>query len=159
VTGVRNGYDSKDKEDCVALWLEAIAGRDGEVDAETVGAWATKKFSQEIVRFGVLGDEPMAFALTVASPSNVPDSHDGSARIELLAVKPGTAGRGYGRMLLLDAIESARDAGYTRIDLEVRRGNAAALALYTSAGFKPLGPPQEHPLGGEPMLTLAMNLS
>lgn len=161
MAGMREGNGGEDRLSCVALWLDALADRDGAVDVGIVGARATKKFLQPTIRFAVLGDEPRGFALTVAPPTTTTqtDNIGQSARIELLAVKPGLGGNGYGRALLLDAIDHARAAGFTRIDLEVRHGNGAALALYTSTGFKPCGEPQQHPLGGESMLTLALDLT
>ncbi|AVY93265.1 ribosomal-protein-alanine N-acetyltransferase [Microvirgula aerodenitrificans] len=43
--------------------------------------------------------------------------------------------RGLGRQLLDTVLAAARTAGATRLLLEVRAGNGAALALYTARGF------------------------
>lgn len=57
------------------------------------------------------------------------------ARLYSIVVDPGQRGRGLGRRLLDDAEALARAAGRTRIRLEVRADNPAALALYERAGY------------------------
>lgn len=57
------------------------------------------------------------------------------ARLYSLAVDPAARGRGLGRRLLADAERQARRAGCLGLRLEVRRDNAAANALYASAGY------------------------
>ena len=52
-----------------------------------------------------------------------------------IAVVPSLQGQGVGRKLLRAAIQSMRDMGVFRCQLEVRESNAAALALYLSEGF------------------------
>ena len=44
-------------------------------------------------------------------------------------------GRGYGRALLRAAEEAARSRGVSALELNVFGGNAAAIALYASAGY------------------------
>ena len=64
-----------------------------------------------------------------------------SGEIHLLsiAVLPGRRRRGYGRALLDDVIERGVARGGTRIFLEVREGNAGAIAFYSEAGFRLFG--------------------
>ena len=45
-------------------------------------------------------------------------------------------GQGLGRQLLQACIEKAWSKGITRIELEARADNAAAIALYEKLGFK-----------------------
>lgn len=53
-----------------------------------------------------------------------------------IVVHPGHTGRGYGRALMLHAIEWARRAeGVEKIELRVRSTNPRAIALYESLGF------------------------
>jgi ribosomal-protein-alanine N-acetyltransferase len=59
--------------------------------------------------------------------------------ITLVAVDPGQRRRGLGRRVLLELLETARGRGAERATLEVASGNAAALALYHSLGFREAG--------------------
>lgn len=52
----------------------------------------------------------------------------------LLAVSPGSQGKGVGRQLLSHFIEDAKKNGANRIHLEVRDGNPA-VRMYEAAGF------------------------
>jgi len=56
-----------------------------------------------------------------------------------LAVAEGSRRSGVGRCLVRAALDEARVRGTSRAFLEVRESNAPALALYNSAGFKPVG--------------------
>jgi len=56
------------------------------------------------------------------------------AELERIAVRPDARRAGRGRQLLAAAMAEARSAGAGRLLLEVSTGNAAALALYRSAG-------------------------
>ncbi len=60
------------------------------------------------------------------------------AELLLLAVATDHQRRGIGRLLLEQFVECARDAGATRVHLEVRDGNPA-VQMYTRAGFRPAG--------------------
>ena len=52
-----------------------------------------------------------------------------------IGVLPGYRGRGLGERLLSACIAKATAQGLTRIELEVRADNAAAMALYRKLGF------------------------
>lgn len=56
------------------------------------------------------------------------------AELLLLAVAPDCRRRGIGRMLLDHFMDRARDAGASRVHLEVREGNPAVM-MYRQAGF------------------------
>jgi ribosomal-protein-alanine N-acetyltransferase len=56
-----------------------------------------------------------------------------------LAVHPGWRRRGLARFLLGLALRQAAKAGAQVALLEVRAGNAPALALYAGLGFRPVG--------------------
>lgn len=59
-----------------------------------------------------------------------------------IAVHPDQQGKGLGALLLRDIIDYASDAKaeiQTPVFLEVRVGNAAAIALYRKAGFRDIG--------------------
>jgi GNAT superfamily N-acetyltransferase len=55
--------------------------------------------------------------------------------LEELYVVPPRRGRGLGRALLEAALETARDAGATNMELGTSEDDVAARALYESAGF------------------------
>lgn len=61
------------------------------------------------------------------------------ADIMTIGVLPDARGRGVGRLLLRDLLDAARRAGTRRVFLEVRASNDAAISLYTSHGFAPIG--------------------
>jgi ribosomal protein S18 acetylase RimI-like enzyme len=58
--------------------------------------------------------------------------------LQRLAVDPDTEGRGIGRILVLDGLRWARDNGAEQAVVNTQVGNARALALYESLGFRRL---------------------
>jgi ribosomal protein S18 acetylase RimI-like enzyme len=62
-------------------------------------------------------------------------SHALDAYLEELYVAPEQRGRGIGRALLEEAMETARAAGAARIELGTSETDTAAIALYESCGF------------------------
>ena len=61
------------------------------------------------------------------------------ARLYSIVVDPRWRGRGIGALLLADAEQIAREAGATRLRLEVRADNATAIALYRQRGYGVIG--------------------
>lgn len=57
------------------------------------------------------------------------------AHLQELYVVPALRGRGVGRMLLAAAMDAARQAGATGVDLNTGETDVAARALYESCGF------------------------
>lgn len=57
----------------------------------------------------------------------------------VIAVEKDHRGRGVGRALLDALVSFAEDAGATALSLSMDPGDAAAMALYASAGFEPAG--------------------
>ena len=62
----------------------------------------------------------------------------GEAQLLNLSVVPDARREGLGRILLAQFVDDARRFGAEQMFLEVRVGNAAAIALYTAAGFAPI---------------------
>jgi [ribosomal protein S18]-alanine N-acetyltransferase len=56
-----------------------------------------------------------------------------------IAVHPVTRGKGYGKFMMAMLEKISKEMGMNRIILEVRRGNAAARALYRICGFSSVG--------------------
>jgi ribosomal-protein-alanine N-acetyltransferase len=71
----------------------------------------------------------LLFALVVAE----------EAEILTLGVDPDRRRQGVARALLADLFARARSEGARRLVLEVAADNAAALSLYESQGFRPIG--------------------
>lgn len=53
-----------------------------------------------------------------------------------IAVYPEFQGKGYGKVLLLDAIENARSNGFTTIKICTGNSSIKQLALYQKCGFR-----------------------
>ncbi|MBA3999520.1 GNAT family N-acetyltransferase [Brevundimonas sp.] len=85
------------------------------------------------------------------------------AEIVTLAVRPEARRRGLGGRLLDRTMDRARERGVTRLFLEVAHDNPAALGLYGSRGFEPVGKRPDYyvrPDGSRAdALILALNLS
>ena len=82
----------------------------------------------------------------------------GTLEIQSIAVRPRARGRGLGRALVRALLERARAARAERADLEVRAGNAAAIALYASEGFVPVGRRRRYYGNGEDALLMSLVL-
>lgn len=63
----------------------------------------------------------------------------GEAHILNLCVREAMRGRGIGRSLLRHLLGNAAAAGMDEVFLEVRPSNLAAIRLYQSTGFEPVG--------------------
>jgi ribosomal protein S18 acetylase RimI-like enzyme len=72
------------------------------------------------------------------------------ARLYSIAVDAGHRGRGLAAALLADAERVARRHGRTRLSLEVREDNAAAIGLYERLGFIPKGRYADYYADGAP---------
>ena len=79
------------------------------------------------------GERPDGLALIRFRPSLWADALD--AYLEELYVAPEQRGKGIGRALLEQAMEVAREAGATRMELGTSETDTAARALYESCGF------------------------
>ena len=83
------------------------------------------------LRLAVRGSLPLGFSLCRPLVDE--------AELLLIAVRPEARGVGVGRALLTSAVADAGDRGMSEIFLEMRDGNAAALALYRAVGFVEVG--------------------
>ena len=77
-----------------------------------------------------------------------------TADVMTVAVRADLRGRGVGRALLDGLLDRARTGGVREVFLEVRADNAAALALYASAGFAALSRRRGYYRAGVDALTM-----
>jgi ribosomal protein S18 acetylase RimI-like enzyme len=89
------------------------------------------------------GERPDGLALIRFRPSIWTDALD--AYLEEFYVVPEQRGQGIGRVMLEAAMEDARQAGATRMDLGTSETDAAARALYESCGFTDRESPPDGP--------------
>lgn len=78
------------------------------------------------------------------------------AQIDRLAVLPWQRRRGIARALLQGILSELEEAEVARVFLEVRAGNAGALALYRSAGFVQAGRRARYYEDGEDAIVLRL---
>jgi ribosomal-protein-alanine acetyltransferase len=78
-------------------------------------------------RAGERGGRIVAYGVLMLAP--------GEAQLLNLSVVPDARRQGLGRLLLAQFVDDSRRLGAEQMFLEVRVGNAAAIALYESAGF------------------------
>ncbi len=70
---------------------------------------------------------------------------EGSVELAKMGVRPQAQGKGAGRMLVMGAIEKAREMGMKRVYIETNAVLGPALKLYRDAGFQPLKNVQPSP--------------
>ena len=61
------------------------------------------------------------------------------AHLMTVAIHPDSRGRGHGRRLMQALLQAAADSGAKYMELECRKRNLAAQAMYTSLGFIRVG--------------------
>jgi ribosomal protein S18 acetylase RimI-like enzyme len=151
----------EDLDGCVALWLEALAARDGLEPAPETAGRCRGKFDLPRVSFDVLRaatGQVRGFSLVTGAGTGRESDPAEAAYLSLLAVDPGVQGAGWGSRLLASATGAAREAGYPSIVLHSLTDNAAAMHLYESRGWTPVGEAFEHPLWKRPTATLVFRL-
>lgn len=81
------------------------------------------------------------------------------ARLYSLASAPAARGRGVGARLLTALLRAARANGCTRMRLEVRTDNAAAIGLYERRGFRRIAHLRHYYDNGEDAFRYEANLT
>lgn len=101
--------------------------------------WTREAFASEIGRPGVL------LNVLRATPEQPPCAfihywlvYD-EVQLHNIAVLPTHRGKGYALALMRDLVAFAQREHAVFVSLEVRRGNARAIALYQGLGFAPVG--------------------
>jgi len=82
----------------------------------------------------------------------------GEAELLRVAVEPPARGRGIARRLIAAGLERLRAAGVVSCHLEVRPGNASALAVYRALGFRHAGRRHAYYRDGTDALVLRRDL-
>lgn len=103
-----------------------------------VDPWSVRDFMELLAIRGASGHLAVspengisAFIIDLIGPDD--------AEILTIGVAPGARRRGLARVLIGDLTKRARQRGARRVLLEVAADNQAAIALYNSIGFIPLG--------------------
>jgi [ribosomal protein S18]-alanine N-acetyltransferase len=115
-------------------------------------AWAVSAFQVQLEMHGVVGllEPSGGLALFRVTADE--------AELLTIAVTPAARGRGTARALLAEAMRLAAGAGAGAMFLEVGPRNAAARALYKSAGFIQVGKRRAYYASGEDALVLRADL-
>jgi ribosomal protein S18 acetylase RimI-like enzyme len=75
-----------------------------------------------------------------------------------LYVRPGQRGQGTGRILVDRIVQEARSITYRAIRLDAIRTMEAAVALYTSMGFREIPPYRFNPIEGAVYMELSLDV-
>lgn len=103
------------------------------VDA-LVGKTFANALPAELLVFGCFADADLAGYVSIRPILSIQ-----CAEVYNVAVRPHLRGQGWGHTLLSKTLEVLDAMGITEMNLEVRAGNAAAIALYAKNNFKPCG--------------------
>ncbi len=110
--------------------LPVVAALEARIHA---APWSERNFRDALAagysaRVGVRAERIVAYGVLMLGP--------GEAQLLNLSVVPEAPRNGLGRELLLQFMDVARQLGAEQVFLEVRVGNAGAIALYEGSGFK-----------------------
>ena len=158
--GVLRPGRASDVDECVRLWVRAVAARDGTAPGGTAER-ARRKFDQPRVAFvvadaGPAGEAVAGFALVTAPGTGSPSDPPDAAYLGMIAVAPERQGGGMGGALLAEATRVAAAAAHPSLVLHVLVSNTGAVRLYESRGWRAHGDATPHPLTGMPTQTFAL---
>lgn len=118
-------YHESDEDSVVALWRECKLVRPWNDPIKDIGR--KLRVQRELFLVGFLDGRLVATAMAGY------EGHRGW--INFLAVAPDSRKRGFGRLLMDEAEARLREMGCPKINLQVRRSNAAAAEFYRSIGY------------------------
>lgn len=114
-------------------WMKKLEDRAGPLNG--IG-WRTRWqsrmaaiFATQTILVGRMDDRVVAFA------SGLIDQQAAMGLIDILAVRQGEQGKGYGRQMLRAMLQHFRDSGCRYVNLECLTDNDVGNALYASEGF------------------------
>jgi ribosomal protein S18 acetylase RimI-like enzyme len=138
-------------DEAAQIWAEATAARDGHDQVPPLDA------ARHVIQ-AVLDRSPRAFLLIArcadqtaagfAAIEPAPGRPD-AAQVSYLGVRPRQWGQGTGEILLLQARQRLKAAGYASAELSVYTDNQRATVLYERLGWQAVGPPTAHPKTGK----------
>ena len=136
-----------DLAQCLALWIEACAIRDG-VAIAGVEDRARPKFDR--AEKWIVAADPdagiLGFVLATTPGSGLPGDPPDAPVVGLIAVAPRAQGRRLGSGLMTAVADDLGQAGHERAVLHVLMDNHPAVRLYAGRGWRPYGKPFEHSL-------------
>ncbi|WP_245598247.1 GNAT family N-acetyltransferase [Halomonas halodenitrificans] len=109
--------------------LAALEAAHGWVTAGSAARLAASLRAPGTLVFGLVADDAVVGYAAM-------DRQPFEAELQAVLVDTRWRGRGLARRLLAEVVEQARAWGSERLLLEVRVGNASAIALYRGAGFE-----------------------
>lgn len=122
---VIRSFDEGDSADVMALWERAGLTRPWNDPAQDIAR--KMAVAAELFLVGCVDGK------LVASAMGGYDGHRGW--VNYLAVDESCRGRGFARQMMDHLEEMLRARGCPKLNLQVRAGNAAALAFYEAAGY------------------------
>jgi len=117
--------------DAVAREKRFLAQIEAPPPAEVL-AFVRSNIASDVAQFVALDDDRVVGWCDILPEWAHALQHRGSLGMGVL---PAWRGRGIGRALLSASLEKARNRGLTRVELEARVDNDAAIMLYERAGF------------------------
>lgn len=132
------GYDHPDVAALVAAVQREYVQRYGDEDATPVDP---AEFAPPLGFFtvGYVGSAPVACGGWRARDGGAdPALRDGDAEVKRMFVHAAHRGRGHARAVLAELERTAAAAGRRRAVLETGTRQPEAMALYTSAGYRPM---------------------
>ena len=131
-------YQSDDLSGAAAIWNDIVARGDSFPGDTPLTAAEAGRFFRSQSRTAVAEENGRIVGLYVLHPNNIGRcAHIANASYGVAA---GLRGRGLGRALVTDSLESARKCGFRGLQFNaVVAENAAAVALYEKLGFVRLG--------------------
>jgi len=80
----------------------------------------------------------------------------GIAELKRMYVKEEQRGKGFGKLLLNKAVESAKSLNYEKVRLDTLQTMKEAISLYKKNGFKNIAPYRKNPIEGAEYLELTI---
>jgi GNAT superfamily N-acetyltransferase len=110
------------------------------------GAWWTErwKWERETHRLTLAERDGRPVGFAYVGPDG---DEEGVAQLYAIHLEPDEQGKGVGRLLMLDALNALKAAGWPRVVLWVLAGNAHARRFYERGGWVPDGREREDAIG------------